>query len=195
MTEASNSLSANPPAAQVITMARYLARKRVKDVGAAKDEQCPRNVGSLRFGAEANRIVSTISPCCDQKTDRRGKGLRLCKMRAPRLICRSSEQCWRDCVSQSTTTRRASCPRARRRTLEGCACGLRRLHRDLGRQIRQGGRVPDQGSRRAARLLRLSDRALEASAHDERRGKLVRHGAPPHRALQRMSLKQDRARP
>ena len=67
-------------------------------------------------------------------------------------------------------------------------------YRDLGHQIRQGGRVPDQGSRRAARLLRLSGRALEASAHDERRGKLVRHGAPPHRALQRMSLKQDRAR-
>src|SRR5215469_18521006 len=35
------------------------------------------------------------------------------------------------------------------RDKEGCACGLRRLHRDLGRQIRQGGRVPDQGSRRA----------------------------------------------
>jgi hypothetical protein len=37
-----------------------------------------------------------------------------------------------------------------------------------GRQIRQGGRVPDQGSRRAARLLRLPGRALEAPAHDER---------------------------
>jgi putative transposase len=35
-----------------------------------------------------------------------------------------------------------------------------------GRQIRQGGRVPDQGSRRAAGLLRLPGRALEASAHD-----------------------------
>src|SRR5207302_1258918 len=36
-------------------------------------------------------------------------------------------------------------------------------------QIRQGGRVPDQGSRRAAGVLRLPGRALEASAHDERR--------------------------
>ena len=33
--------------------------------------------------------------------------------------------------------------------------GVRCLRRDLGRQIRQGGRVPRQGSRRAARLLRL----------------------------------------
>jgi hypothetical protein len=41
---------------------------------------------------------------------------------------------------------------------------------------------------------RLPGRALEASAHDERRRKLVRHGAPPHRAFQRVSLKQDRAR-
>src|SRR5262249_38667882 len=57
------------------------------------------------------------------------------------------------------------------RDKEGCACGLRRLHRDLGRQIRQGGRVPDQGSRRAARLLRLPGRALEASAHDTVRSK------------------------
>ena len=80
------------------------------------------------------------------------------------------------------------------RNQEGCACGLRRLRRDLGRQIRQGGRVFDQGSRRAARLLQLPGRALEASAHDERRRKLVRHGAPPHRAFQRVSLKQDRAR-
>src|SRR6266511_2922189 len=35
---------------------------------------------------------------------------------------------------------------------EECACGLRRLRRGLGRQIRQGARVPDQGSRRASRL-------------------------------------------
>src|SRR5262249_49863234 len=30
------------------------------------------------------------------------------------------------------------------RNQDGCACRLRRLRRDLGRQIRQGGRVPDQ---------------------------------------------------
>src|SRR6266540_3269808 len=51
---------------------------------------------------------------------------------------------------------------------EGCACRLRRLRRDLGRQIRQGGRVPDQGSRCAARLLQLPGRALEAPAHGVR---------------------------
>ena len=66
------------------------------------------------------------------------------------------------------------------RDQEGCPRGVRCLRRNLGRQIRQGGRVPDQGSRRAARLLRLPCRALEASAHDQRDRKLVRHRAPPH---------------
>ena len=80
------------------------------------------------------------------------------------------------------------------RDQEGCACGVRRLRRDLGRQIRKGGRVLDQGSRCAARLLRLPGRALEASAHDQRHRKLVRHRPPPHRALEGMSLEQDRAR-
>ena len=56
--------------------------------------------------------------------------------------------------------------------------------------IRQGGRKPDQGSRGVAGLLRLSGRALEASAHDERHRKLVRDDPPPHRALQGMSLEQ-----
>jgi transposase-like protein len=37
--------------------------------------------------------------------------------------------------------------------------------------------------------------ALEESAHHERHRKFVRHGMPSHRGLQRMSLKQDRARP
>ena len=36
-----------------------------------------------------------------------------------------------------------------------------------GIEIRQGGRVPDQGSRRAARLLRLPRRALEAFANNQ----------------------------
>ena len=80
------------------------------------------------------------------------------------------------------------------RDQEGCTRRVRRLRRNLGRQIRQGGRVLDQGSRRAARLLRLPGRALEASAHDQRHRKLVRDRAPPHRALEGMSLEQDRAR-
>jgi putative transposase len=36
---------------------------------------------------------------------------------------------------------------------EGCAYGARCLRRDLGRQIREGGRMPHQGSRCAPRLL------------------------------------------
>ena len=51
----------------------------------------------------------------------------------------------------------------------------------------------DQGSRGAARLLRLPGRALEASAHDQRHRKLVRDRASPHDALEGMSLEQDRA--
>jgi transposase-like protein len=58
----------------------------------------------------------------------------------------------------------------------------------------QGGRVLDQGSRRAARLLRLPGRALETSAHDQRHRKFVRNSPPPHGAFQGMSFQQDRAR-
>jgi len=47
-------------------------------------------------------------------------------------------------------------------TKKDALAATRRLRRDLGRQVRQGGRVPDQGSRRTARLLRLPGRALEA---------------------------------
>jgi hypothetical protein len=39
---------------------------------------------------------------------------------------------------------------------EGCTRRVRCLRRKLGRQIRQSGRVLDQGSRRAARLLTTS---------------------------------------
>ena len=50
-----------------------------------------------------------------------------------------------------------------------------------------GVRVPHQGSRCAACLLRLPGRALETSAYDERYRKLVRDRAPPKSALQGMS--------
>ena len=43
-------------------------------------------------------------------------------------------------------------------------------------------------------FYQLPGRALEASAYDQPHRKLVRDGAPPNGALQRMSLKQDRAR-
>jgi hypothetical protein len=88
----------------------------------------------------------------------------------------SSNSCWLRCVS-SLSDRHRSRRRPSPLNSRNKPAGLRRLRRDLRRQIRQGGRVPDQGSRRAARLLRLPGRALEASAHDERRRKLVRHGA------------------
>ena len=80
------------------------------------------------------------------------------------------------------------------RDQKGCARGVRCFPRNLGGQIRQGGRVLDQGSRRAACLLRLPCRALEASAHDEPHRKLIRNRPPSHGPIQGMSFKQDRAR-
>ena len=74
------------------------------------------------------------------------------------------------------------------RNQEGCARGVRCLCRDLGRQIRQGGRMSRQGSRCATGLLRVPGRALETPAHDQRHRKLVRHRASPHRALEGMSF-------
>ena len=63
-----------------------------------------------------------------------------------------------------------------------------------GTQIREGGRLPHQGSRGAAGLLRFPGRALEASAHDKCHRKRVRDGPSPHRARQGMPLEQDRTR-
>ena len=57
--------------------------------------------------------------------------------------------------SQQSKAKRAPAGDLDGRDQEGCTRGVRCLRRDLGRQIRQGGRVPRQGSRRAARLLRL----------------------------------------
>jgi len=45
--------------------------------------------------------------------------------------------------------------------------GVRRLHRELRAEIREGGRLPEQGPRHAARFLRLPGRALEALADDQ----------------------------
>jgi putative transposase len=47
--------------------------------------------------------------------------------------------------SQQPKTKRALQDIWDGRDQEGCACRLRRLRPGLGRQIRQGGRVPDQG--------------------------------------------------
>ena len=74
------------------------------------------------------------------------------------------------------------------RNQKGCIRGARCLRRDLGRQIRQGGRVSRQRSRCATGLLRLPGQALETFAHEQRYRKLVRHRASPHRALEGMSF-------
>src|SRR5713101_3143928 len=53
------------------------------------------------------------------------------------------------------------------RDQEGCRCGLGSLCRNLPDQIRESGRLPDQGPRCAAGVLRLPCRALEALTNDE----------------------------
>ena len=45
--------------------------------------------------------------------------------------------------------------------------GVRRLHRELHAQIREGGRLPEQGSGHATGVLRLPGRALETPADDQ----------------------------
>ena len=56
------------------------------------------------------------------------------------------------------------------------------------------GRLPGQGSRDDAGVLRLSRRALEASAHHQPHRKHIRYRATPYRAIQGMPLQQDGAR-
>ncbi len=53
MTEAIKTLSANPPAAEVITMARYLARKRVKDELRASGLQLQHFPADIQRAAQA----------------------------------------------------------------------------------------------------------------------------------------------
>jgi SAM-dependent methyltransferase len=53
------------------------------------------------------------------------------------------------------------------RDQEGCRCGIGSLCRNLRGQIRQSGRLPDQGSRRASGVLRFPRRALEALTNHE----------------------------
>ncbi len=71
---------------------------------------------------------------------------------------------------------------------------VRRLHRELRGQVREGRRMPAQGSRRAARLLRLPCRALETPANDQPDRKHLRDRAPPNHPIEGMPLEQDRAR-
>ncbi len=62
------------------------------------------------------------------------------------------------------------------------------------RQIREGRRMPEEGSRRAARLLRFPGRTLETPAHVESDRKHLRDRATQDHPLEGMPLEQDRAR-
>jgi hypothetical protein len=57
----------------------------------------------------------------------------------------------------------------------------------------EGGRLPEQGSRHAARFLRLPGRALETLADDQPHRKHLRHCAPPHHPIEGLSVERDRA--
>ena len=63
-------------------------------------------------------------------------------------------------------------------TQSRCRAGVRPVRGDLRGQVPQGDRVPGEGSRRAADLLRLPGRALDAPADDQPDREHVRHGAP-----------------
>ena len=64
--------------------------------------------------------------------------------------------------------------------------------RKIPRQVRPGGRMPRQGPRRAAGLLRLPCRALGSLAHDQPHRKCVRDCAAQNRADERIAVVNDR---
>src|SRR6202045_1698784 len=72
--------------------------------------------------------------------------------------------------------------------------GVRRLHRELRAEIRQGGRLPGQGSRHAAGFLRLPGRALETLEDHQPHRKHLRHRAPPHHPIEGLPVERHRAR-
>jgi hypothetical protein len=80
------------------------------------------------------------------------------------------------------------------RNEEGRRGGVRRLRRDLCRQIREGRRMPEEGPGPAARLLRLPGRTLETPAHVESDRKHLRDRPTQDDPLEGMPLEQDRAR-
>ena len=79
-------------------------------------------------------------------------------------------------------------------TRNGRRSRLRCLHRNLQPQVRESGRVPQQGSRRAARLLRLSRRALEALADHKPDRERICHRPSSNDPIEGLPLQQDRAR-
>ena len=112
--------------------------------------------------------------------------------------------------SAAGSTRRptcsTSCPRAcSRRPKARCTrsgwprprpppSGVRRLPGDLPGQVPEGDRVPEQGSGRAAGVLRLPGRALDALADDQSHRKHVRHRAPEEDPMEGLSCQQAGAR-
>src|SRR5437870_2064350 len=79
------------------------------------------------------------------------------------------------------------------RDQEGRRNRLRYFRGNLRHEIRQGGRMFDQGSRRAARLLRLPCRALDALANDQPDREHLRNRPPSNDKVERMPLEQDGA--
>src|SRR5438093_6156837 len=88
-------------------------------------------------------------------------------MQLAMILCRSLEVCADVCFNFSATA-------------------VRRLHRVLHAQIREGGRLPEQGSGHATGVLRLPGRAMETPADDYR--------APPHDPIEGLPVQQDDAR-
>src|SRR3979490_853123 len=70
--------------------------------------------------------------------------------------------------------------------------GDRHLRREIRSEVRQGGRVPDQGSPNTACALRLSCRALGSPAHDESHRKRVCDGPAQDGAYERLVVVNDR---
>src|SRR4030081_2976327 len=70
--------------------------------------------------------------------------------------------------------------------------GDRRLRREIWSEIRQGGRVPDQGSRSIACALRVPCRALGSPTHDESHRKRVCDGQAQDGAHERLVVANDR---
>jgi len=79
------------------------------------------------------------------------------------------------------------------RDQEGRRGRLRYVRGNLRHEVRQGGRMPDQGSRRAARLLRLPRRTLEALANDQPDREHLRNRPSSNDKVERMPLEQDGA--
>src|SRR3982074_1098307 len=67
---------------------------------------------------------------------------------------------------------------------QGCRGRVRRLHRSLPAEIRQGRRVPGEGSPSPARILRFPRRTLETPQDLEPDREHLCHRAAPHDPLE-----------